>query len=193
MATSPQVRTYKRKVHIVLDTETLGLKPKSAIIDIGAVVALGPEQGVSYSQLINPQSYSGADFCIDQDTVAWHEQQNPGFVQTCRDTGVSFQEAAQSFVDWINQYKAEFDLHVWSQGKDFDFPLLNHLFDQCGHKSPFSYRNVHCTRDLLWLNPAARIRSNGEAAHTALADAECASQQLIAIVANSSWYQKLFK
>lgn len=187
-------KTYKPKVHIVVDTETLALDPKAAVIDIGAVMAMGKFEPCKFHLLIKPSSYIGTPFEIDPDTVAWHNTNNPGFIDQCENHGVSFQEAATEFHVWLSGFAANAELHMWSQGKDFDQTILGWLFKQCGVLKPaYSYRNFHCTRDLLWLNPAARIKGGGDtAAHTALADAEWATAQFQAIVNNSTWYQRLF-
>lgn len=187
-------KTYKPKVHIVVDTETLSLDPKSAIVDIGAVMAMGKFEPCEFSMLIKPSSYEGTPFEVDPNTVAWHEEQNPGFLKTCEEQGVSFQEAAMLFHEWLKGFAANAELHMWSQGKDFDQTRLDWLFKVCGiEKAAYSYRNYHCTRDLLFLNPGARIKGGGDdAQHTALADARWATMQFKAIVAKSDWYKRLF-
>lgn len=190
--TSPAPRKYKPKVNIVVDTETGALDSKAAVYDIGAVVAWPIHLGASFSIKIKPSSYNGTAFEVNAETLQWHKDNKPGYLEQCEEEGVDFREAAQVFADWLQTYAANFDLHMWAQGKDFDQSVLGWLFNQCSIKQPYSYRNFHCTRDLLFLNPAARIRGGqDEAAHTALADAEWAASQLIAIINNSTWYQRL--
>lgn len=190
---STPTRTYKPKVHIVVDTETLALDSKAAVVDIGAVMAMGKFEPNSFQLFIKPSSYVGTPFEIDQDTINWHETNKPGYLDACENSGVSFQEAALEFHTWLSGFSANAELHMWAQGKDFDQSILGWLFKQCGIKPAYSYRNFHCTRDLLFLNPAARIKGGqDEAAHTALADAQWAANQLNAIVAKSDWYKRLF-
>lgn len=191
MAISPRV--YKPKVHVVLDTETLGIVAHSAIIEIGAVVCMGGEEQY-FECSIKPSSYVGTQFHIDSETVAWHNGRDPEFLAKMEAEGVSFQEAAQRFHGWLMDIGNGKELHVWSQGKDFDFPKLDYLFAAAGcGKPPYTYSRIHCTRDILWLNPGARLKGANPAAHTALADATWAAAQLVAIVNSSNWYQRLFK
>lgn len=194
MATLAAVKTYKPKVHIVTDTETLALDSKAAVVDIGAVMAMGKFEPCQFSRLIKPSSYVGTPFEINAETVEWHNTNKPGYLDQCEAEGVSFQEAAHEFHAWLSSFAANAELHMWAQGKDFDQPILNYLFKVSGiEKIAYSFRNFHCTRDLLFLNPGARIKGGqDEAAHTALADAVWATAQFKAIVAKSDWYRRLF-
>lgn len=186
-------KVYKPKVNIVVDTETLALDSKAAVIDIGAVMAMGKFEPCQFQLFIKPSSYAGTMFEIDSETVQWHNTNKPGYLDQCEAEGVSFQEAANVFNDWLGGFAANAELHMWAQGKDFDQSVLGWLFKQCGIKPAYSYRNFHCTRDLLYLNPGARIKGGqDEAAHTALADAVWAAAQFKAIVDKSVWYQRLF-
>lgn len=191
--TSPTpAKTYKPKVNIVVDTETLALDSKAAVVDIGAVMAMGKFEPCQFSLLIKPSSYAGTLFEIDSETIQWHNVNKPGYLDQCEAEGVSFQEAANLFNDWLGSFAANAELHMWAQGKDFDQSVLGWLFKQCGIKPAYNFRNFHCTRDLLFLNPGARIKGGqDEAAHTALADAVWAAAQFRAIVDKSTWYQRL--
>jgi len=187
-------RVYKAKVNIVVDTETLALDSKAAVIDIGAVMAMGKFEPCQFQRFIKPSSYVDTPFEINADTMQWHETNKPGYLDRCEAEGVSFQEAAHEFHQWLSGFAANAELHMWAQGKDFDQTILAWLFKTSGiEKTAYSYRNFHCTRDLLFLNPNARIRGGqDEAAHTALADAVWAAAQFNAIVDKSNWYQRLF-
>lgn len=191
---STPTKQYKPKTNIIVDTETLAIDSKAAIVDIGAVIGYGMFNGQpSFHVKIKPSSYAGTLFEIDADTMNWHNANKPGYLDDLEANGVSFQEAALHFNDWLAGFAANSDLHMWAQGKDFDAPNLDWLFKQCGIKPAYSFRNFHCTRDLLYLNPGARIKGgSSEAAHTALADAQWAADQFNAIVAKSDWYKRLF-
>lgn len=187
-------KQYKPKTNIIVDTETLALDSKAAIVDIGAVIGYGMFNcQPSFHVKIKPSSYAGTLFEIDADTIQWHNTNKPGYLDDLEANGVSFQEAAAVFNDWLSGFAQNSDLHMWAQGKDFDQSVLGWLFKQCGIKPAYSYRNFHCTRDLLYLNPGARIKGGqDEAAHTALADAQWATDQFNAIVGKSDWYKRLF-
>lgn len=187
-------KQYKPKSNVIVDTETLALDSKAAIVDIGAVIGYGKFQGQpDFHIKIKPSSYAGTMFEIAAETIQWHNTNKPGYLEDLEANGVSFQEAAMTFHDWLSGFAQNSDLHMWAQGKDFDQSVLGWLFKQCGIKPAYSYRNFHCTRDLLYLNPGARIKGGqDDAAHTALADAKWAADQFNAIVAKSDWYKRLF-
>lgn len=187
-------KTYKPKVHIGIDTETLGIPGDSAIVEIGAVIVLGNVPPATLHIKIKPSCYEGTQFRVDQETIDWHNKQHPEYLADLEANGVSFQEATTLYNSFLLQYKGDYDLHVWSQGKDFDFPKLDFLLKAAGiPKAPYSYSNIHCARDLVWLNPAARISGGGTSAvHTAVEDATWMARQIRAVVERNNWYQRLF-
>jgi hypothetical protein len=97
------------------------------------------------------------------------------------------------FNAWVASYAEQYEVHMWSQGKDFDFPITENLAEACGEKVQYAYSRVHCLRDLVWLNPKTRIqRGKDTDHHRALPDAVFEAQQLHAVVQSNSWYQRLF-
>jgi DNA polymerase III epsilon subunit-like protein len=195
MATASQ-RTYKPKAHLVLDCETLSTRKDAAVIEIGAV-ALYEVPGLDryFNVLIKPSSYAGTEsvFARDAATAAFQDKTNPGFLEECETLGRSFQEAFMLFNCWVASYADQLEVHMWSHGKDFDFPIMENLAEQCGEKPAYAYGKVHCLRDLVWLNPKQRIQRPADSvAHRALHDAIFEAKQLHAVVESNSWYQRLF-
>lgn len=189
---NPSPRKYKPKAHVVIDIETLSIDKRAAIIHIAAVVAYGGGGHNEYSVMLKPSQYKGTQFELDQDTWNWHEKEHPGYLATCEETGLSIQEAMQGLVDFLADYANEFELHMWSQGKDFDYPIIDWSLTQTGLKAPWTYSRVHCLRDLVWLNPTSRLQGTQANKHDALADANWEAEQLRAVIAGSNWYQRLF-
>ena len=187
--------TYKPKRHIVVDIESLSTDRNAAIIDLGATVVdfNGGQVSQFQTYIRSAEQQDCGKFDIDPGTVDWHTKQDPGFIDLCESAGVSFQEAATNFAAWIAAQSDYVELHFWSQGKDFDFPILENLFKAAGVQVPWTYSRVHCLRDLVWLNPAARLKEKNPNPHKALSDAVHEANQLIAVYNNSSWYQRLFK
>lgn len=187
-------KVYKPKVHVVLDIETLSTDKRAAIVELAAVVAMGSE-ATTFHVKIKPTSNRDAGLDIDQATIDWHEKIHPGYLANTETKGLSLQEAMASFCDWLAPYAANFELHMWSQGKDFDFPIADYAIKLCGLKSPWAYSRVHCLRDLVWLNPGARIKERPAdlPQHEALNDALFETAQLRAVVLNNDWFRRLFK
>lgn len=188
-------RKYKPKAHVILDLETLSRSRRAGIVELAAIGQFGATgQHTPFYKAIRPTQYDSLkQFDADPETIQWHNEQNPGHLAKLDAEGVSIQEALAEFLDWLGQFKEPYELHVWSQGKDFDFPILDYAIEQCGLQVPWKYCNVHCTRDLLFLNPRSRIGgAKRDGHHTAMADTEWAHTQWRKIIADSSWYQRLF-
>ena len=190
----PAPKTYKPKVHIVIDIETLSTDKRTAIIEIGAVLAMGTESD-KLSLAVKPSSFSGKPYDIDVETISWHEKIHTGYLERMEAEGDDIETAMQKFCDWIRPYAENFEVHMWSQGKDFDFPILEYALRTCGHKLPWAYSRVHCLRDLVWLNPVTRLKNRPDELpqHEALSDAMYEAMQLRATVGNSDWLRRLFK
>lgn len=189
-------RVYKPKRHIVVDIETLSTKRNAAVVDLAAVVVdFNRPTNDTFQVFIRQgeQVAAGEVFELDHDTLDWHDRHDPEFLPHCENNGVSFQEAMCNFNSWIFAQSEGVELHFWSQGKDFDFPIVENMFLQAGLATPWAYSRLHCLRDLVWLNPSTRIKGSGPAAHKALPDAIHEAKQLVATVKNSSWYQRLFR
>lgn len=193
-------RAYKPKRHAILDAETLHTKRNAAVVDMAIVIVDFNNPGIHGRQFhisIKPSEYDALEgtgqFSRNEDTKVFHEKNDPEFLNDCERLGVSIQEAAFAISDFINEMALGVELHLWSQGKDFDFPILENMLEQVGLKAPYAYSRVHCLRDLVWLNPASRLKSDGPVAHKALPDAIHEAKQFIATVNQSSWLQRLFK
>ena len=188
-------KTYAPKSHIILDLEALSLDRHAAILEIAAVAQHGTHGHIhsTFEVKIKPSSYLDLpQFDRNAATEQFHMEHNPEILEDCEANGVSLQEAMERLHVWASSYGKPYDLHVWSQGKDYDFPILEYAFEQVGMKSPWSYRNVHCLRDLVFLNPRSRIGGGSkDAKHRALDDAIWAQKQFMQVIADSNWYQRL--
>jgi hypothetical protein len=183
---------YKPKAHGVLDIETLSTDKRAAIVHMAIVIAYGGGGHNQWEAFIKPSEFAGSQFEIDQDTWNWHEKEHPGYLTMCEERGVTLAEALQGLVAFMADYATEFELHMWSQGKDFDFPIVDWALKNVGLKAPWAYSRVHCLRDLVWLNPTSRVSGSQQDKHNALSDAQWEAGQLRAVIANSNWYQRLF-
>lgn len=187
-------KTYPKKANIVVDIETLATEHNAAVIDIAAV-ALYEVEGLNryFNVKIEPSQYLGhAAFSSNNATRDFHEKQNPGYLQECEDQGLTIQEAALALFAFMQSYNDVFELHCWSQGKDFDFPILSNFMKVAELDVPWNYGKVHCLRDLVWLNPKCRIHpAPGSVKHKALDDAVFEARQLHEVVQSNSWYQRL--
>lgn len=165
--TAPYNRKPKKpKSPWMVDCETLSLKRHAAVIDVAVVSMTNPAERKRW--LINPDSYKPDDFFhINAETVAFHANNNSGLVEQCRAVGHSWQQVANEINDYFQLHQAT-EIHIWSQGKDFDSPIIDNLMEQAGYKTPWKYSNFHCLRDLAQMYPEVKRTSFGN--HTAMMD-----------------------
>lgn len=188
-------RQFKPKAHVIIDIETLSLDRHAAITEIAALGMFGTHAvGQSFSIKIRPSSYDQLPaFVRDPETIAFHDRENPFALKECEDDGKAVKEALQALAEYLAHYSHPYELHVWSQGKDFDFPILEHAYKAFDMQIPWNYRNVHCLRDLVFLNPRSRIQPSKGVKHRALDDVLHAHKQFTNVIADSTWYQRLFQ
>ena len=163
-----QVRQKKPILPFMVDCETLSLSRSAAVIDI-AIAPIGDTHGEGKRFLISPDSYGGMDgFIVSADTIAFHEGNKTGLIEDCRARGKGWQLVSEEFRDYLGQFAGAYEIHLWSQGKDFDGPILENLLHQAGMKTPWKYSHFHCLRDFSQFYPEVKRTWWGN--HTAMKD-----------------------
>ena len=162
------MRNNTNIIHVVIDIETLGtvasmLKKGTCPILQAAftTVKYYPEDsqwrlmgGAGFTFSLGNQHENHA--C--QETVAWHIEHNrdnyisqsKASIETHLDSADEFRKALESiYIEARNEGK---ELHFWSRGKDFDFPILTSYAMQNNFTYPFmrdfGFSRTHCLRDL---------------------------------------------
>lgn len=135
--------------HVMLDLETWGTKPGSALRSIGAV-AFELEGGVgeSFYQNIDQGSCVRAGLTIDEATVAWWKKQSQEAQAALLINPVPLTNVVTEFNAFFHNVDAYF---VWSQGGNFDEPLWNAATSAAGFAVPWKFWNARCTRTLYQL------------------------------------------
>jgi len=128
---------------LMIDLETLGTKPGSIILSIGACVfdpktGECPSQGMFYERL-NQDSQVILHMTADADTVEWWSNQSPeaqAILSTDQQsTALPIWEALAKLDRFVEQARmnlpddcgGEFGA-VWAQGQDFDFGILGEAY-----------------------------------------------------------------
>ena len=158
----------KSKIPIMLDCETLSLAHDAAVIE----VALVPFDRWEYPAkvfTIDPQSYRGHTFSIDQSTIDFHQKQGTNIIERCSQVGRHWKVIATEIIDYFQQFRG-MEVHLWAQGKDVDIPWLTNLLTKAGMRLPWHYSHTHCLRDLAQQYPEIKRAYYGD--HTALKDCQ---------------------
>jgi 3' exoribonuclease, RNase T-like len=139
--------------HIMIDLETLGTTADAAILSIGAVV-FDLETGMLDDTFYRVVSFeSQPNRVLSRDTLAWWMKQSPEAAAVFTDKNkFALQDALRDFAVWVPCLGK---VHAWSNGADFDLPMLTHAFDQCGLRQPWPTFNGRCYRTYKNL-PGAR-------------------------------------
>lgn len=162
-----------------LDTETLGTRPGSAVIQLGAVAfnldtgELGPE----FFREIKP----AAPFTASIETLQWREEKGLGPIPT---HGIHPRDAVFHFQDWLrdNFDCPEKERRFWSWGSSMDFPVLEPVLDLRNpeDKHPWEYWQINDARG-FWQMAFGDLR-HSERPHDALEDAKLGAIDLVAAI-----------
>lgn len=167
--------------HIMLDTETLGTTASAVILSIGAI-----KFDLNSAQIDDAGFYASIDIesnldlgrRIQEDTLLWWLKQDAAAQQVFHEAKTTLTEALTGLSDWIG----DDSYTVWSNGADFDLPMLAHAYSQVGMEVPWKFWNSRCFRTYKNLPGAKDIRLPPTGVkHNALSDAYQQAQTLQAI------------
>jgi hypothetical protein len=150
---------------VMIDIETLGLSPNSVILTIAAVRfnrQTGEVTGGTHLR-VNPNQ---SDRRIDEASLRWWFTQPSKSIADVLSGHAALPEALRLLSEFIRA-----DDIVWSQGTDFDFPVLQDAFDECGLPVPWKYfakRDNRTVYDVCGFDPRSIEREGTY--HNALDD-----------------------
>lgn len=167
--------------HVMIDLETMGLRPDAAIVSIGAVhfeVFADPVLGHNDIQVVDTlhvavslKSCLDAGLTTDQSTVDWWAKQSAQARSSWQQEGApTLLEALTRLSGWALQGSSDQQVCPWGNGADFDLVLLKSAYGAIGADPPWRYYNHHCYRTVKRLFPVAEVPRQGTH-HNALDDA----------------------
>jgi hypothetical protein len=163
---------------VMIDLETLGTKPYSAIISIGAVLFDIEQRTIDkeFYCLINLQSCTDYELTIDPKTVAWwagqsDEARKALTAEPREPLYVALSQFADVFLD--GDIKG-----VWGNGSDFDNVILSCAYERGGMEIPWKFHMNRCYRTVKGMHPNNKIVRMGTH-HNALDDARSQAWHLM--------------
>jgi DNA polymerase III epsilon subunit-like protein len=165
------------KTQVMLDIETLGKKPGSVIVAIGAVKFGNGQVWDTFYERVDPESCVALGLRMDVSTVMWWMLQNDAARQEITQPGWTLSEVLMRFSRWIGDREAE----VWGNGASFDNVLVCDAYDRARLPRPWKYFNDRCYRTVKNLHPEIEIKRGGTH-HNALDDAKSQALHLMAIL-----------
>jgi hypothetical protein len=174
---------------IMLDLETLATTADAVILSIGAV-RFDLDTGVVCDGTNAPGSFFYSAISIDSQkartisssTLAWWFMQCADAQKVFFDPDmVSLEDALADLAEWIDPRPGT-EPTVWSNGGDFDLPMLTHAYDQAGLEQPWKPYAGRCYRTYKNLPGARAIKVERQGLHhNALDDAIFQAKHLCAI------------
>ena len=162
---------------IMVDLETLGVKPGSAIMSIGAVRfdQDGPKD--EFYVRVSLESSVDAGLKMDGSTVLWWMTQSEESRAELLQPGITLFEALTQFHLWAIK-GGEID-EIWGDGPTFDNVILRCAYDAVEMEAPWNHWADRCYRTMKNLYPdLAQIERTGTF-HNALDDARTQVERLI--------------
>lgn len=157
---------------IMLDLETWGLAPGSALRSVGAVTFLregDAELPAEFSCNISLESCLLAGLVVDPNTRDWWGRQDAAAQDSLVADQLPLRDAVVLFHKWVRGTRCT---AIWCQGAGFDVPLWEAAARAVGLEVPWKYwdvRDTHTAYDLLGLDPRRVPRAGTH--HNALEDA----------------------
>lgn len=167
---------------IMVDLETLGVKPGSVIVSIGAVRF--NENGLEdeFYTRIDVESCVALGLKMDPSTVMWWLQQGDEARGEICKKGIDIYDALLKFDAWAKKRDLADDAEVdefWGDGAAFDNVLLRGAFDAAGLKAPWEYWADRCYRTMRNRYPELAKTERKGTHHHALDDAKTQAERLI--------------
>lgn len=174
--------------HVMVDLETLGTQPGSVILSIGAVLfEPNPKEGdlfigEEFYCVVGRPTCEAAGLTVSQDTLNWWKKQSPEARTVLEQSldpkqSVSIAKALTGLAAFIPE-----GAKVWSNGANFDQPLLDVAYNKCGITLPWKYWNSRCYRTIVALHPNEKaLRPPTVCAHNALEDAKWQARHMVNI------------
>ena len=172
--------------HVMIDLETLGTVADSVIMSIGAVrfdLETDKMDDDGFYASISIESNFEYKRRVQEETLIWWMKQGAVAQDVFHEPKKALRPALEGLADWFK----DDDCFVWSNGADFDLPMISHAFTSTGVDIPWKFFNSRCYRTYKNLPGAKNVKVPFTGVkHNALFDAVHQAKQAQAI------YAKLF-
>ncbi len=131
----------------MLDIETLGIRPGSAIRSVGAAAFELGGDGVAstFSMNVRAMSCWVAGLTVDQSTIDWWGKQSAAAQEAAKVDQRDLKEVVAAFHAWYVDNRCQ---GLWGHGANFDSVLWERAASALGAAVPWKFYQVRCTRTL---------------------------------------------
>lgn len=166
--------------NIMIDTETLATGADAVILSLGAVKFTTDGRIDDKAFYVSISIDSQLKRKISESTINWWMDQDAAARAVFKEKKVTLESALHDFAEWIDHASYK----VWSNGADFDIPLIRNAMEQYDIQVPWEFWNQRCFRTLKSEPPGVYVPAPVlDTAHNALDDALNQVKHLHAIYA----------
>lgn len=166
--------------HCMIDLETLDTIASAKVLSIGAVVF--DENGSIFNTFYrNIDIDDQASRSISHDTLMWWLKQSEAARVALTNPQVKKHLLRTSLLVLSQMIEGYKGIKVWSNGANFDLPILAHAYQQCSLKAAWNFWDERCYRTVKSLHRKVAAPERTGDYHNALDDAKYQAQHLIAI------------
>lgn len=145
--------------HVMIDIETLGTKPGSIILSIGAV-AFDLDTGatdITFYREIDPNSSQDAGMKLDFDTVKWWITKSAKAQQAIiNNKGNKLTNVLIDFSTWLHYVDEE--IYLWGNSARFDLGLIQGAYEVLGMPIPWNHYNELDVRTIVYFGREIKQR-----------------------------------
>jgi len=130
---------------VIIDIETMGVKPRAAICSIGAVAFDMQTGQVDHENgFYMPIRWEDQGRIVDPETNKWWDKQSPE-ARLSLEGMTDLRTALEAFHKWFTAR----GVYPWGNGPSFDISILENGFDQFGISYPWKFWNVRDVRTIV--------------------------------------------
>jgi DNA polymerase III epsilon subunit-like protein len=145
---------------VMIDLETLSIRPNAVILVIGAIKF---NRGETWDKITDEHNIEKLDYfytricissclqeglCVDQSTEKWWNEQeyDVKYEALLHPDRTPVKEALLSFSKWFGH---NYNTKIWGNGSSFDCTILSEAFKRCGMEKPWKFYNERDLRTII--------------------------------------------
>lgn len=173
--------------NLMLDLETLGIRPGCIVISIGAVL-FDPDSGAlgqPFYSVISAWKSKESGLEENEDTINWWKRQSKEarktLIEATDDQAPDPVDVFREFNEYIHDFSDPKKVLLWGNGSDFDNAILVAAYEKLGAPLGWNTFNHRCFRTLKNMRPEIKVTRSGTH-HNALDDAITQAHHAIQIL-----------
>lgn len=158
---------------VMIDIETMSIKPNALILTIGAIKFNREDEVVNLEDMdtfyrrIQYNEENNNNFHICPDTQKWWDNQHydAQYEAFHHPERKPLENCLKELLEWFGNSQ-----YVWANGSVFDIPILEHSFRVCGIEIPWKFWNIRDVRTIMDVGNIKKGDINKKGQHMALYD-----------------------